>query len=532
MKIRTKFALTCSVTFGLLAGGAVCAQDILSPGVAGQGLPAPFGQSIFEMAPNANAAAISDPSRLVGYGDRILLRMWGALDFEKIIMVDAEGTIFIPQVGPVKVANKVMSEVQASVSAAVSRVYRENVSVHASLADVNPISVFVTGNVAHPGRYEGTQTDTVLDYIVRAGGITPQAGSYRDIDIKRNTFLDAEYDFYDFILNGDMLGYSFQNGDTIIVRPVGHAVSVLGGTRHNATFELLGDGIKGRDLVKMSTPLPGTSHVLVSRKTSEADKEVYLTLADFESFDLKGGDVVTFKRDAAPATINISIEGEVNGQKTYALKRGASLKQLLSFVSVDPALVDLKSVHIERPSVALEQKRAMEDGLRRLQQEALTQRSMSGAEASVRAAEADMIAAFVESASKMEFEGKVVVARGGEVSDIILQDGDRVVVPRKSDVIYLNGEVMMSNAILYEPGLRVKDYVTMAGGLSANADPDRFVIKHANGAASEANAETVVRNGDRVIAMPKADNKTVLRSKEMIGILYQLAIGTGTLLAL
>jgi protein involved in polysaccharide export with SLBB domain len=91
---------------------------------------------------------------------------------------------------------------------------------------------------------------------------------------------------------------------------------------------------------------------------------------------------------------------------------------------------------------------------------------------------------------------------------------------------------MMSSAILYEPGLRVKDYVVMAGGLSTNADADRFVIQHANGAASEATADTVVRNGDRIIAMPKVDNKMALRSKEMIGILYQLAIGTGTLLAL
>lgn len=531
MKFGTKFALTCSVAFGLLAGAAG-AQDILVSTGGPGGLPAPFGQSIFEMAPNANAAAISDPARLVGYGDRLLLRMWGAIDFEKIIMVDAEGTVFIPQVGPVKVANKVMSEVQASISAAVSRVYRENVSVHASLADVNPISVFVTGNVAHPGRYEGTQTDTVLDYIVRAGGVTPQAGSYRNVDIKRNTFLSAEYDFYDFILNGDMLGYSFQNGDTIIVRPIGHTISVLDGSRNNATFELLGEGMRGHDLADMATPLPGTSHVMVARKTAEADKEVYLTMADFERFELKGGDVVTFKRDAAPATIGVTIEGEVNGQKTYALKKGASLKQLLSFISVDPNLVDLKSVHIERPSVALEQKRALEDSLRRLQQEALSRRSMTGAEASVRAAEADMVAAFVESASKMEFDGKVVVARGGQVSDIILQDGDRIIIPRKSDVIYLNGEVMMSSAILYEPGLRVKDYVVMAGGLSTNADADRFVIQHANGAASEATADTVVRNGDRVIAMPKVDNKMALRSKEMIGILYQLAIGTGTLLAL
>jgi protein involved in polysaccharide export with SLBB domain len=527
----SKFLLSCTAALALMAVGAVAQEG--APGSQAGGVPAPFGHTLFEGRPSASAAAISDPSRLIGYGDRLLLRMWGALEYEKIIMVDAEGRIFIPEVGPVTVANKIMKEAQVSVSSAVSGVYRENVNVHVSLADVNPISVFVMGNVLHPGRYEGGQTDTVLDYIIRAGGIVGQAGSYRDIDIKRNTFLDAEYDFYDLLLNGDMLGYSFQNGDTIVVRPIGDTVAVMGGTRHDASFEMENGRLRGSDLVAMSAPLPGTSHVRVARSAADADKEIYVTLDDFLELELQGGDRVTFQRDAASASIGVTIEGDVEGRKTYVLKRGASLKELLSFVAVDAGTVDLKSVHIERPSVAQEQKRAMQESLRRLQQDVLSQRSMTGTEASVRAAEAELVQAFVESAASMEFEGKVVLAREGEVSDIRLQDGDRVIIPRKSDVVYLNGEVVLGgNAILFEPGLRVKDYVQMAGGLTANADPERFVISHANGSASISGADAVVRNGDRVIAMPKVDNKTVLRSKEMIGILYQLAIGTGTLLAL
>jgi len=532
MASGSKFLLSCTAAFALMAGAAA-AQD----GVAGYrdaaDLPAPFGHTLFAGQPSANAAAISDPSRLIGYGDRLLLRMWGAVEAEKIIMVDAEGRIFIPEIGPVTVANKVMQEAQAAVSRAVGGVYRENVNVHVSLADVNPISVFVMGNVLHPGRYEGGQTDTILDYIIRAGGIAAQAGSYRDIDIKRNTFVDAEYDFYDLLINGDMLGYSFRNGDTIVVRAIGDTVAVMDGSRHNASFEMTGDRLRGGDLVDMAAPLPGTSHVRVARPAGEVDKEIYVTLDEFEELDLKGGDRVTFQRDAASASIGVTIEGDVAGRKTYVLKKGATLKELLSFVPVDAATVDLKSVHIERPSVAIEQKRAMQDSLRRLQQEILSQRSMSGSEASVRAAEAKLVQAFVESASNMEFDGKVVLAREGEVSDIRLQDGDRVIIPRKSDVVYLNGEVMLGgNAILFEPGLRVKDYVQLAGGLTANADPERFVISHANGGASVGGAETVVRNGDRVIAMPRVDDKAVLRSREIIGILYQLAIGTGTLLAL
>ncbi|MBO9428598.1 polysaccharide biosynthesis/export family protein [Sulfitobacter sp. R18_1] len=487
---------------------------------------APFGASIFEAPSSSNAAAITDPYRQIGYGDRLLVRMWGGTEYEQILMVDAEGRIFIPQVGPVLVAGKPLSDAQQSIKSAVGKIYKDNVSVHATLAEINPISVFVTGNVVFPGRYEGSQSDTILDYIVRAGGIRPLSGSYRDIKIKRATYVEAEYDFYDFILNGDMLEYDFRHGDTIVVGDKDFSVSVSGGAQNDNIFEFLSDDIDGADILDRARPDNGISHAMVTRTTGVNDKDIYLTLEDFASFDMADGDLVTFRRDTVSDTISVRIDGEVAGQKTYSLKKGASLKQLLSFVAVDAKIVNLKAVHIERPSVAIEQKKALEQNLMRLQQAALTQRSASGSQAQIRAAEADMITAFTQSAREAEFSGKVTISRHGEVSDIVLQDGDTIIVPRKSDVVLVSGEVLMTNAILYEPGLRVKDYVAMSGGLTNNSDPDRFVINHQDGSSSIASADTKVKNGDQILAMPKVDNKNLALAKDVVGIMYQIAMGT------
>ncbi|WP_198014638.1 polysaccharide biosynthesis/export family protein [Salipiger mucosus] len=490
----------------------------------------PFGASLFRATPPGPGSAITDPNRLVSFGDRILLRIWGAQQFENLIMVDAEGNVFIPEVGPVDVAGKRMSEAQASIKAAVRDVYRDNVSVYATLADVNPISVYVTGNVAHPGRFEGTQSDTVLDYIIKAGGIHPASGSYRDVKIKRDTFVKASYDFYEFMKNGEMAEFDFRTGDTIIVDDRMPSVTVARGARNTNIFEFPGKRLSGSALIETADPQPGTTHALVRRPGQDGSEDIYLRKADFASFDLQDGDEVFFTRDARSDTVSVALKGAVEGQKNYALKKGASLKQLLSFVSIDPSVALPKAVHIERASVAAKQKRALDQSLRQLQKSATT-RSRTGATATIRANEARMVQGFVETASQVTFPGKIVLSRGGEVSDIILKDGDRIVIPEKSDVVTVSGEVMISNAFVFEPGLRVKDYVAMAGGLTANGDDERFIVNHPNGSSEILSPDDRIRNGDEIISLPGMDGKGFALAKEMLGIAYQVAMTANTIVS-
>ncbi|NDV50820.1 polysaccharide biosynthesis/export family protein [Salipiger sp. PrR003] len=529
MKVPFK-ALVVAASIALLGTtlGAAAPENDSSPVQEGQQARSeaqvePYGASLFRSTPPGPGSAITDPNRLVSFGDRILLRIWGAQQFENLIMVDAEGNLFIPDVGPVKVSGKRMSEVQASIKAAVSDIYRDNVSVYATLADVNPISVYVAGNVVHPGRFEGTQNDTVLDYIIRAGGIHPGAGSYRDVDVRRGTFVKASYDFYDFMDQGILSEFDFQSGDTIIVNDRRPSVTVAGGARNTNAFEFAAQQMTGKTLVASADPLPGTTHALVRRTADSDSKDIYLLMKDFSGFQLKNGDEVYFTRDAKSDTITVAITGAVEGQKNYALKKGASLKQLLSFIAVDPSVALTNAIHIERASVARAQKLALNQSLQRLQKEA-TARSTTGAAASIRASEAQVIRGFVESASQVEFPGKVILARGGQVSDIILRDGDRIVIPEKSDVVTLTGEVLISNAFVFEPGLRVKDYVMLAGGLSGNADRERFIVNHPNGSSQIVGSETVVANGDQIIALPKLDTKGLVMAKDVLEIVYQLAM--------
>ena len=70
-------------------------------------------------------------------------------------MVDPSGNLFLPNVGPVRVAGMRAGDLQRVVEAEVQKVYTQQVQVYAVLLSTQRIGVFVTGFVRTPGRYRG-----------------------------------------------------------------------------------------------------------------------------------------------------------------------------------------------------------------------------------------------------------------------------------------------------------------------------------------------------------------------------------------
>jgi len=67
--------------------------------------------------------------------------------------------------------------------------------------------------------------------------------------------------------------------------------------------------------------------------------------------------------------------------------------------------------------------------------------------------------------------------------NIVLEDGDMIYVPKKPSAVLVFGEVQNPSAILYKPGLTVKDYISLSGGFTKDADVDNIFIIKANGVA-------------------------------------------------
>ncbi|NJC88968.1 MAG: polysaccharide export protein [Desulfuromonas sp.] len=489
-------------------------------------VPAPFGAELFQGNFAKGVFDELNPEYVIMPGDRVAVRVWGARTFDGVFEVDAQGIMFLPEIGPVQVGGAKHSQLTDVVRKKIGSVYISNVEVYTNLISTQPVAVYVTGFVPKPGRYAGGPTESVLYYLDMAGGIDAERGSYRDIRIMRDGKLLAQIDLYPFILQGKIARPRLEEGDVILVGERGLGVVTEGNVRHNARFEFLaGNLVTGQQLVELTSPEQKVSHVSVVGSRHGAPYNIYLPVADFQQIALQDGDIVHFHADTPGDTMMISATGAIIGASRYPVKKDTRLKSLLSFIPVEPELANLEGIHIKRRSVAERQRKSLDEALRRLEYSSLTATSQSVDEANIRVREAELISQFVAKAREAQPDGTLVVGQGAKLNDLYLEDGDIIVIPAKSDVVMISGEVLMPQAIVFRPGQEAADYVAGAGGFSDRADKGSLLVVKPNGEVLPAD-DTRIAAGDQLLVMPRFDTKNLQLLKDISQILYQIAIAT------
>lgn len=486
----------------------------------------PFASNLFEGRFASTFSDTASNDYVLAPGDRIVIRVWGVRAYDDVLVVDQQGNIFIPEVGPVHVGGLTNSQLLSTVRGAISRVYTNNVQVYVNLQSAQPVAVYVTGFVNHPGRYAGGSVDSVLSFVDRAGGIDPARGSYRHIEIIRGGKSIAKLDLYLFALQGKVPQLRLKNGDVILVKEKGVSVSAYGLLREEAQYEFSKPAAaKGSGLIELASPLKNVSHVSVTGTRNKAPFNKYFTVEAFKDFKLADGDIVEFVADKPGETIMATVTGAITGASRYPVKKTVKLRDLLRQVEVEPELAATDAVYLRRKSVARDQKAVIQDSLHRLEKAALTATSATPEEATVRVEEAKLIQDFVKRASLLEPDGVIVVSRGGQVNDIWLEDGDEIVIPQKSNVVQVTGEVVMPKSIAFEEGMSLDDYLSAAGGVSDRGDEKHILVAKQNGEVGLAE-HLGISAGDRILVLPKVDVKSMLLAKDLMTIVYQIAVAT------
>ncbi len=154
----------------------------------------------------------------------------------------------------------------------------------------------------------------------------------------------------------------------------------------------------------------------------------------------------------------------------------------------------------------------------------LTAPASSDGEASIRAKEADLVLKFIANAKKVRPEGRVVVSSHGKVSNVRLEDGDVVIIPQLSDIITIDGEVQIPQAVAYSRNASVLDYIASTGGFTDRADHKRIVIQKPNGQITMG-SNLKVSPGDQILVFPKVDTKNMQFGKDLTQVIYQVALG-------
>ena len=502
-----------------------------------EGRVRPFGEKLFEGGFQGEREDGLNPDYRVRPGDHITLRMWGAVDHADVVVVDAQGNMFVPDIGPIRVMGIRNGDLAARIRKAVATVFTQNVNVYTNLEGTSPVVVYVTGYVKAPGSFAGVSSDSLLYFLSRAGGVDPGQGSYREVTVKRGGEVLEEIDLYDFLLEGSLPRLQFMDGDTIVVRPRGDTVEVTGSVRNEYRFEIPDDGVTGRHAADLARPEAGVSHVSVQGYRAESPYSVYLPLAEFLPHSVQDGDRIEFHIDQRQPTMMVSVRESHLGPSRFAVDQGTTLLELLNNVEVDPELADTGSIFLKRRSVMRRQKQALEDSLTRLETTVLGATSQTDAESAIRVQEAELIAKFVERARQVEPEGILVVTQEGEVADLRLQSEDVVVIPERSRVVLVSGEVMAPQALVYVPGDDPEDYVARVGGYTDRADESRLIVRRRNGEVVQGDLEDgqgaiEIREGDELVVFPKVPVKNLQVAATISEILFRLAAITSTVLRL
>lgn len=486
----------------------------------------PFGENLFTGGFRGMMADGLNSSYTIKPGDQITLRVWGGVEMESVLPVDAQGNIFLPGIGPVRVQGTTNAQLDGKVRAAIQEVYPENVSVYTNLQGVQPVGVFVTGYVKNPGRYAGTPNDSMLYFLDQAGGIDQALGSYRKIKIKRNGRIINTVDLYNFLIKGEIARPQFRDGDTVVVEERGPAISVVGDVERDYRYELTDTRLSGEDVLNLARLKSGVSHVLLRGSRTEGPVSRYLPILDFRSADVRAGDEVLFSADQRDETIVVQLEGSFYGPSRYALPRDAHLGELLNAVGVPKDLTDYQSVSIRRESVKEQQAEALKASLERLETTYLGAESSSTEELQARVTQAQLIKEFVKKAKEIEPSGTLVLSRGdGHIADVRLQDGDIVTLPEISDAILVSGEVLVPQAVVYSQGYSVMDYIENAGGFTSRANKDKVLVVRRNGAVKSAE-DVDLRAGDEVLVLPSVPTMNLQLATSITQILYQVAVAT------
>jgi protein involved in polysaccharide export with SLBB domain len=501
------------------------------PGASGAPGLEPFASQLFTGNFKTEQFPGFDSDYKLGVGDKVSVRVWGALTFENTVAVDPKGNIFIPQVGPIKVLGVRNADLNEIVRAGTSRVFRTSVNVYAALDTAQPVKVFVTGMAKSPGLYAGVAGDSVLRYIDKAGGIDPTRGSYTRVAIVRGGKTLATINLYDFLTVGFIAPLVLTDGDTIVVAPKGPAVDVSGEVLNENRFELTGDDQFLSEVLARAALKADATHVAVTHTEGLQTSAKYYALGAIGGIRLHDGDGVRVTSDVQLVTMLVRIEGPHSGAHAMVLPYSATLADVLAEVGADERS-NIANVQLFRLSVAQRQREQLQLSLNNLQAKVLDTSSETIEAANLHKVEAELALQFIERARTIEPRGQVIISANTAPKDVLLEDGDVLKIPQKTSVVMVDGEVNLPTAVTWRRGKDYRYYVAEAGGFLKSKSDERVFVVHANGSVAEGKKAGKLVTGDQVLVLPEVSSKNIEVARGITQIMYQVAVGAGVLVRL
>lgn len=319
-------------------------------------------------------------------------------------------------------------------------------------------TITIRGEVQYPGIYQYADNETIEDFILQAGGLTEKASTAK----------------------------------------------VTVGRRVNDPSALVPDSIVGE------------TYELSLKDGFVVDGQPGFTLMPFD-------EVYVYKSPAFSSQQNVTIEGEVPFPGIYTLsKRNARLTDLLKMAGGTTDLAYIRGARLERKTNDVERARmeaAYKMAQDQQQQELLTiAASLNGSSLSGLAdkdKKQQLEKFVVPSSYSVGIELDKALADSTSDANIILREGDRLVVPKYNATVKINGAVMYPNTVAFESGKSARYYINEAGGFSQNARKSGAFIIYMNGRVAKVSHGAKVEAGCEIVVPSRIRRRST--PQEIIG---------------
>lgn len=497
------------------------------------------------------ATATVPPDYVLGPGDSVEIILTGSIEGSFGGTIDNDGRLLLPRVGPVMMAGVRYGDLQARVTQAIGRQFR-NFKAAVSVRELRGIRVYVTGFAAAPGAYTVNSLSTMINAVLAAGGPS-SGGSFRKATLMRGGRVVSELDLYDLLLRGDRSRDAvLQNEDVINIAPLGEQVAMVGSVNKEAVYE-----VKPGESLELLLSLAGGPGVLadptrlVLFRNKENEPLVGREIARGEAAQVAaiGGDIVSvlaagsLQQPLNRQSVLVRLEGEVARPGNYLVSPGTSLDAVLNLAGGLSSQAFVYGTRLERLSVKRQQREGFKEAVDQLELSLaatpLTSSSLNEGEQN-RAITAAR--AVLERLRTADPDGRLVLDLPSPAAslpgDLMLENDDRIVIPPRPSAVGVFGAVFRPASFLIKGSgaLRVRDYLARAGGPIRAADAGRLFVVRANGEVltkkmGALNAPALP--GDVIFMPVKTENNNLLaRIRDISTIIFQLGITTAALVAL
>ena len=403
-------------------------------------------------------------------------------------------------------------------------------------------TVEVKGAVFRPGMYNlGEEINSVRTLVEHAEGLTEEAFTNRAVMHRMKSDRSLEVISVDIagIMNGKTPDIPLKENDVLFIptrqeKIVERTLTIRGEVQYPGVYQYA-DNETLEDFVLQAgglTDKASTVNVMVSRRVMDAKalrpdsviaKTYTLSLKDgfvidgTPGFKLMPFDEVMIRQ--SPAYVeqqNVSITGEVMFAGLYTLDhRNARLSELFKKAGGATDQAYLKGARIIRKANEQEKQRMeavlkmqREEMQKNLLQLAASSNNSSALTQSSKDVERTNIEKFnVPSEYPVGIDLPEALANPGSDADIILREGDRLVIPQYNGTVKINGAVMFANTVAYEKGKKASYYIDQAGGFASDALKSKAYIIYMNGKVAKLSHGAKVQPGSEIVIPAKLKRK-------------------------